>query len=130
METLDMDVQRRELLFSQAHENVLRERRLLSAWHNAALPSNGQQSNKNKNKNNNNNNNNNNNKNKNLLPRYGKIAGKQDGAKDRHYRGNRDRYFGSLSLDFLVLQLSNRIPRAFHIGQWKTCSFKALYVIY
>jgi hypothetical protein len=101
METLDMDVQRRELLFSQAHE-------LLRAWHNAALPSNGQQSNKNKN-------NNNNNKNKNLLPRYGKIAGKQDGAKDRHYRGNRDRYFGSLSLDSLVPHLSHRILIAFHI---------------
>jgi hypothetical protein len=110
METLDMDVQRRELLFSQAHENVLRERRLLSAWHNAVLPSNSEQSNKN-----NNNNNNNNKKNKNLLPRYGKIAGKQDGAKDRYYRGNRDRYFGPLSLDSLVPHISHNILEAFHI---------------
>jgi hypothetical protein len=102
METLDMDAQRRELLFSQAHENVLRERSLLSAWHHAAFPSNSQQSN-----------NNNNNK-KNLLPRYGnKIAGKQDGARDRFIRGNRDRYYGSLSSDSLVLHLSHMILRDF-----------------
>jgi hypothetical protein len=86
METLDIDAQRRELLFSQAHENVLRERRLLSAWHHAALLSNSQWSNKK----------NNNNHKKNQSPRYGKIAGKQDGARDRYVRGNRDRYYGPL----------------------------------
>jgi hypothetical protein len=102
METLDIDSQRRELLFSQAHENVLRERSLLSAWHHAVFPSNSQQSN---------NNNNNNNNNKNLSPRYGKIAGKQDGARDRYFRGNRDRYYGTLSSDSLVLHLPHMILR-------------------
>ncbi|XP_023708961.1 uncharacterized protein LOC111865295 [Cryptotermes secundus] len=43
METLDMDAQRRELLFLQAHDSVLREQSLLSAWHQAAFPSNSQQ---------------------------------------------------------------------------------------
>lgn len=38
METLDMDVQRRQLLASQAHDNVLRERQLLGAWHQAVDP--------------------------------------------------------------------------------------------
>ncbi|PNF16208.1 hypothetical protein B7P43_G17806 [Cryptotermes secundus] len=83
METLDIDAQRRELLFSQAYDNVLREQSLLSAWHQAAFPSNSQQSN------NKNNNNNNNNK-KNLSPRYGKISGNQDGARDRYFKGNRN----------------------------------------
>jgi hypothetical protein len=110
METLDMDAQRRELLFSQAHENLLRERSLLSAWHHAALQSNSQHSNKN---NNNNYNNNNNNKNKNLSPRYGKIAGKQDGAVDQYFRGIRDRYYGPLSSDSLLLHLSHRIMSEF-----------------
>ncbi|XP_067001655.2 myosin-IIIb isoform X2 [Anabrus simplex] len=67
METLDMDAQRRELLASQAHENVLRERHLLSAWHNAL------QSGVNKNMNSNNNNNKNNNK-LNYFPRQEKAS--------------------------------------------------------
>lgn len=92
-----MDAQRRELLSSQAHENLLRERHLLSAWHHAALQSNSQQSNNN---NTNNNDNNNNNKNKNLLPRYGKMAGKQDGVMDQYFRGIKDRYDLPLSSDF------------------------------
>nr|CAD7201021.1 unnamed protein product [Timema douglasi] len=36
METLDMDAQRREVLMSHAHENVLRERHLLEAWERAS----------------------------------------------------------------------------------------------
>ncbi|XP_069672444.1 myosin-IIIb-like isoform X3 [Periplaneta americana] len=78
METLDMDAQRRELLSSQARENVLRERHLLSSWHHAALQANRQQSN------------NNNNNNKNMLPRYGKIGSKQESAADQHFRGVKD----------------------------------------
>ncbi|GLH16633.1 Myosin-VIIa [Gryllus bimaculatus] len=35
METLDMAAQRRDVQASQVHENILRERHLLSAWHNA-----------------------------------------------------------------------------------------------
>ena len=68
METLDMDAQRRELLSSQARENILRERHLLSAWHQAAQQ---QQSNNN---------------NKNLHPRYGRIANKQDNANVRGFK--------------------------------------------
>lgn len=35
METLDLDAERRELMASRLHENVLRERHLKSGWHNA-----------------------------------------------------------------------------------------------
>jgi hypothetical protein len=98
METLDFDAQRHERLSSQARENVLRERHLLRAWHRAALQSNSQQ---------NNNNNNNNNNNKNLLPKYGKIAGKEGGAMDQYSRGIKDRYYALLQSDSLVLASLN-----------------------
>ncbi|PSN47190.1 hypothetical protein C0J52_07874 [Blattella germanica] len=73
METLDMDAQRREVLSSQARENVLRERHLLSAWHQVAAQSNKQPSN--------------NNNNKNLHPRYGRISSKQDNNSSENFRG-------------------------------------------
>ena len=96
METLDFDAQRHERLSSQSQENKLRERHLLRAWHRAALQSNSQQ-----------NNNNNNNNNKNMLPRYGKIAGKEGGVVDQYFGGVKDRYCAPLLSGSLVLTFEN-----------------------